>query len=335
MPPRVLEMKGELLDKVEKIKTLSEKSKLNREIKGKDKKLGIITSGVAHLYVMEALKELKLDIPVFKVGFFYPLSQEKIKKFIKRFKKVLVAEELEGYLEKEINILAKDANCKLKVQGKDLLSPIGELRPEQVLLAVAKFAGKKVSISRAKSVALAPKRKPQLCPACPYRMLFSAVKKAVDEKKVIFGGDIGCYMLAGGEPYRLQDFLSCMGASIGISHGIKKATGQKLLTFIGDSTFFHAGLPELVNTVFNQSNPLIIIMNNETTAMTGHQPHPGAPPDGSRLKIEDVVKALGVKNMKVVDPLNQEEMIKTIREFINKKEVSVIISRRPCIFVKR
>jgi indolepyruvate ferredoxin oxidoreductase alpha subunit len=336
MPPRVLEMKKELLDKVDKVQELVEKSEINRIIAGKDKTMGIITSGVSYLYVKEALKELELDIPVFKVGFFYPLPEDKLKKFLKPLKKVLVVEELEPYLEKEINILAKNVNCDLEVHGLDLVPQIGELRPEIVLNAIGKFAGKKVSISESKAVALAPKRKPQLCPACPYRMLFTAVKEAVDEKEVIFGGDIGCYMLAGGEPYRLQDFLMCMGASIGISHGIKKATGQKLITFIGDSTFFHAGLPELVNTVFNQSNPLIIIMNNSTTAMTGHQPHPDAPPEWChRIKIEEVVKSLGVTNMKIVDPLEKDEMVKTIKEFINNKEVSVIISRRPCVFVKK
>ena len=335
MPPRVLEMKKELLEKVEKIKVLSEKSSINKIIKGKKSGMGIITSGVSYVYTMEALKELKLDVPVFKVGFFYPLSEKKIKNFLKGLKKVLVVEELEPYLEKEIAILAKEANCKLKIQGHDLLTPIGERKPEQVLSAVAKFAGKKIVIDSTKLKIKMPKRKPQLCPGCPYRILFDAIKKAVNPDEVIFGGDIGCYMLAGTPPYFLQDYLSCMGSSIGIAHGIKKISNQKLITFIGDSTFFHSGLPELANTVFNNSNPLIIILNNQTTAMTGHQPHPGAPANGGFIKIEEVVKAMGVKNMKIVDPVNQQEMVETIKDFINKPEVSVIISRRPCLFVKK
>jgi len=335
MPPRVLEMKGELLEKVEKIKVLSEKSSINRVIKGKKSGLGIITSGISYMYTMEALKELKLDIPIFKTGFFYPLPEKKIKNFISGLKKVLVVEELEPYLEKEIAILAKDVNCKLKIQGHDLLTPIGERKPEQVIVAIAKFAGKKVAIDSTKLKIEAPKRKPQFCPGCPYRILFEDIKKAVNVDEVIFGGDIGCYMLAGTPPYLLQDYLSCMGSSIGIAHGIKKISDQKLITFIGDSTFFHSGLPELANTVFNGSNPLIIILNNGTTAMTGHQPHPGAPANGNLIKIEEVVKAMGVKNMKIVDPVNQEETVETIKDFINKKEVSVIISRRPCLFVKK
>lgn len=335
MPPRVLEMKGELLEKIEKIKALSEKSGINKIIKGKKSGMGIITSGISYVYTMEALKELKLEIPVFKAGFFYPLPEKKIKSFLKGFKKILVVEELEPYLEKEITILAKEASCKLKIHGHDLLTPIGERKPEQVLSAVAKFAGKKITVDYAKLKIETPKRKPQFCPGCPYRILFEAIKKAVNVNEVIFGGDIGCYMLAGAPPYFLQDYLSCMGSSIGIAHGIKKISNQKLITFIGDSTFFHSGLSELANTVFNNSNPLIIILNNQTTAMTGHQPHPGAPANGGFIQIEEVVKALGVKNVKIIDPINQQETVEAIKEFIDKPEVSVIISRRPCLFVKK
>ena len=121
-----------------------------------------------------------------------------------------------------------------------------------------------------------------------------------------------------------------MGSSIGISHGIKKTTGQKLITFIGDSTFFHAGIPALINTVFNKSNPLIIILENQTTAMTGHQPHPGSPAQGEGIKIEDIVRACGVKNLKIIDQIDVNEMKKTVKEFLENKEVSVIIARRLC-----
>ncbi len=336
MPPRVLEMKKELLEKIEKVKNLSEKSKVNQVYKGsKNSKIGIVTSGISYLYVMEALMELGLNLPVLKLGFFYPLPENKIKGFIKDFKKLLVVEELEPYLEKEIKALAKEVNPRLQISGKDLLSEVGELRPEDVLWALAKVAKKKYPVSSVRYKVPVLERKPQLCPGCPYWLVFGAIKKAVNTKEVIFGGDIGCYMLAGCPPHFLQDYLFCMGASIGIAHGIKKVTNQKLIALIGDSTFFHAGLPALTNTVFNKSNPLIIIMNNQTTAMTGHQPHPGAPAENNGIKIENVVKALGVKNLKVIDPGNQKEMIKTIKDFLAKKEVSVIVARRPCIFVAK
>jgi indolepyruvate ferredoxin oxidoreductase alpha subunit len=126
-----------------------------------------------------------------------------------------------------------------------------------------------------------------------------------------------------------------MGASEGIIHGIKKATFQKAIAFVGDSTFFHAGIPGLINTVFNKSNPLIIIMDNRITAMTGHQPHPGVGRTGigektKQIRIEDIAKACGVKNVKVVDPYNVKKMIKTVRKFLRKKDVSVIVAKREC-----
>jgi len=337
MPPRVLEMKKELLEKIEVIKKFSENSKINHIARGPSSnnfKMGIITVGISYLYVSEALKELNIKLPVLKLGFFYPLPEEKIRKFIKNLKKVLIVEELEPYLEKEVKRLAKDINPKLKIFGKDLIPEIGELKPEIVLSAVLRLTNKKSKIGNWKLKIPVLKRSPRLCPGCPYWLVLSAIGKAVNPEEVIFGGDIGCYMLFGRPPLNFQDYLSCMGSSIGIAHGIKKATKQKLITFIGDSTFFHAGIPALINTVFNKSNPLIIILDNQTTAMTGHQPHPGAPATPNGIKIGDIVLACGVKNLKVIDQENQEEFIKAVKEFLTKDEVSVIIARHPCLFVK-
>ena len=333
LPPRVLGMKSELLEKIKKIQETAEiitKPDLLRPKPGLGR-MGIITSGVAYLYVMEALKELNLNLSVLKLDFFYPLPEKRIKEFLKNLKKVLVVEELEPFLEKEVGILARGTNCKLEIAGKNLLPEVGELKPEQVTLAIAKFSNKKYSVPVSRANIKIPKRFPQLCPGCPYWLVFNGLKKAVDVKNVVFGGDIGCYMLAGMPPHFLQDYLSCMGSSIGIAHGIKKATNQKVITLIGDSTFFHAGIPPLINTVFNQSNPLIIILENQTTAMTGHQPHPGV----CGVKMENVIKGCGVKYLRVIDPTRQKEFIRTVKEFLKKKEVSVIIARHPCIFVKK
>jgi len=340
MPTRVLEMKKELLEKIEKIRELLEVSKINKICPAPCSKvyepMGVITSGISYLYVLEALKELKTDLPVLKLGAFYPLAEAEIKEFIKNKKKVLVVEELEPWLEKEVERLAKDANSKLEIQGKDLLPIIGELNPDLVLRALAKFLNKKFQAPSLRFQVSIPKRYPQPCLGCPYWLTFAALKQAVDPKKVVWGGDIGCYMLAGMPMIDLQDYLFCMGSSIGIGHGIKKASSlarasedeQKLIALIGDSTFFHAGIPALINAIENKSNPLIIIMDNQTTAMTGQQPNPG-----NSIKIEGVVKGCGVENLKVIDPINQKEMVKTIKEFLNKKQVSVIIARRPCIFI--
>jgi len=338
LPPRVLEMKKELLDKIKLIQKFSEKSPINRKEFQVKSKVGIITSAVSYLYVREALEDLELKVPILKIGFFYPLPEKKIKAFLKKLKTVLIVEELEPYLEKEVTRLAKEANCKIKIMGKNLLPEVGELKPEAVLLAVAKLVGRRIKIEKPKldiKNLKFPKRFPQLCPGCPYWLVFGAVKKATQNENVIYGGDIGCYMLAGMPPHLIQDYLFCMGASIGIGHGIKKATNQKLIAFIGDSTFFHSGITPLINTVFNRSNPLIIILRNQTTAMTGHQPHPGASSTANSIKIEEIVKALGIKNLKVLDPINQDEFISTIKDFLNRDEVSVIIADRPCKFVTK
>jgi len=342
MPPRVLEMKEELLEKIEKIREFAEKT---GNIRGRaSDKLGIITSGISYLYVMEVLKEFKMNIPVLKLAFFYPLPEKKIKSFIKSFKKVLIVEELEPFLEKEIKVLAKEVNPELHILGKDVLPETRELNVDKIIPAIGKLINKKLKIKnylKIKNLKLEiPKRFPRLCPNCPYWFVFSAIKKAAT-KGTIFGGDIGCYMLAGFPPHNIQDYLLCMGSSIGIAHGIKKSSNQKLIALIGDSTFFHAGIPALINTVFNKSNPLIIVMDNRITAMTGHQTNPGVGETGmgeitEEIKIDEIARACGVKNIKVIDPINIKELQNTIKEFLNKKEVSVIVARRMCaLWAKR
>jgi len=245
-----------------------------------------------------------------------------------------VVEELEPYIEKEVSRLAKDVNCKVQVIGKKLLPVTGEMKPEFVVSALAEITNKKYKTEVIKYSVPVPQRSPILCPSCPYWSVISAVKSSVDMKEVVFGGEIGCYMLFGNEAIALQDYLSCMGSSVGIGHGIKKASGgkQKLIAFVGDSSFFHAGIPALINTVFNKSNPLVIILNNATTAMTGHQPHPASFDTPEALDIETIVRACGVKHVKTIDPKNREEFTQTVKDFLTKDEVSVIVAQHPCIF---
>lgn len=343
MPPRVLEMKKELLKKCEQIKQqISKDISLNKAYHNQSLRqthlgLGIVTSGISFLYTLEALKELGVAMPVLKIDLFYPLPEKNLTKFTKNLKKVLVIEELEPYLEKELRALAQTNNPRLIIWGKNCLSQVNELRPEDVTKAIAKLAGKKWQSPPPPHYHLS-KRLPQLCPGCPYWLTFQAVKNVVDTKKTVFGGEIGCYMLAGGPPFCLQDYLYCMGSSISLAHGIKKISRQKIIAFVGDSSFFHAGIPGLINAVYHQSNPLIIILDNQTTAMTGCQPHPGVDPKKTKqtpvIKIEEIVKACGVKNLKIIDPVNTKEMEGAIREFLTKPEISVIISRRPCKFIK-
>lgn len=342
MPPRVLAMKRELLEKIEKLREISEKAKINKIDRAPLKaRLGIVASGISYLYVKEALKILDLKIPVLKLGFFHPLPEKKIRNFIKPLKKVLVAEELEPYLEREIQRLAKEVNPELKIYGKVYLPQVGELRPEYVTEALARFSKKNLRFDFQKhlqkfSRIKVAKRNPELCPGCHYRLVLKAIKDAAP-KGTIYGGDIGCYMLAGF--HNLQDYLYCMGSSVGIAHGIRKSTGQKVIALIGDSTFFHAGIPALINTVFNRSDPLIIVMDNETTAMTGHQRHPGGygkyKPEDHLIKIEDIARACGVKNVAVVDQIDYQKMKKTIKEFLQKKGPSVIVAKHLCWLLTR
>jgi len=340
LPPHTMRIHEELLEKIENIRKISEKTRINFIVNRKVKsKLGIVVSGVSFNYVMDALDDLKIKIPVLKLSLTYPLPNKKIKNFIKRFKSVLVVEELEPILEEEIQILAKNVNPKLKVFGKNYLSKSGEYNEEIIISAIKRLTGKKLDISlqahsrKYKKLKIA-RRFAVLCPGCPHRATFWAAKVAAG-MNTIFGGDVGCYILGMLPPYYTQDFMFSMGASEGIIHGIKKTTGQKTIAFIGDSTFFHAGIPGLINTVFNKSNPLIIVLDNRITAMTGHQPHPGVGRTGmgektKEIRIEDIVKACGVKHVKVVDPFNVKKMIKMIKKFLKNDEVSVIVAKREC-----
>ncbi|MFH0792281.1 MAG: thiamine pyrophosphate-dependent enzyme, partial [bacterium] len=351
MPPRVLEMKKELFIKIEKIRQWAETSKINavkKQFNGKKNKMyrgvGIITSGIGYLYTIEALKDLHIDIDVLKLGSFYPLPENKIKSFIKGRKKLLVVEELDPYVEKEVERLAKNINPRLQIFGKNVLSEIGEMKPEMVTNAINRLIGKVYHLSIVEDSKLKIKRYPDFCPGCFYRLVFNAVKK-VAPKDVVYGGDIGCYMIGSLPTYGLADYLSAMGSSIGIAHGIRKAANtsfsqaseskRRLISFIGDSTFFHSGIPSLINTVFNKSNPLIIILDNQTTGMTGHQTNPGLGRTGSGeettvIDIESIVKACGVKNVRVVDPINMRDLETTIKDFLGKEDVSVIIAKRVC-----
>ena len=338
MPPRVMEMKKELLEKLGKIMQFAEKSKANQVIGNKKAKIGIITSGVSYLHTIEALENLGLDLPILKLGFFYPLPEAKIKGFMGGVRKVLVVEELDGYLEKEISSLAKEANLKVEVNGKNLLSLIGELSAEKVCVALAEVTGKKFTGFKFKQLDL-PKRTARLCEGCPYWYVFPVLKRVAPEGTV-FAGDIGCNMIAGLAPHNMQDTLFCMGASIGIGHGIKKATDQKVIATMGDGTFFHSGISALINAVYNKSSPLIVVLDNRITAMTGHQQNPGMGKtlmgeNTEELKIEEIAKACGVKNIKVLDPANVQEFETTIKEFLAKDEISLIVCKRICALLAR
>ena len=339
MPPRVLEMKKELLEKIKKISVFTEESSANKILGKNNSKIGIITSGISHLYAMEAIEKMKIDAAVLKLGFFYPLPEKIIANFIKKKNKLLIVEELDPYIEKEILRIAKDINPKIKVFGKDVLSEIGELGVEDVCVALAKITGKKFQKFNVKKMDL-PKRTARLCEGCPYWHILPVVKRFAPEG-TIFGGDIGCNMIGALPPHSMYDYMFCMGSSIGISHGVKKSnSNQKVISFMGDGTFFHSGIEGLINAVYNKSNPLMIVLDNRITAMTGHQTNAGMgktimQEDTKELQIADIAKACGVEHIKVLDPINIQEFENTIKDFLEKDKISLIVCKRVCALLEK
>jgi len=327
----------EILKKISELKKEVEKSKFNFEenkqlltkVGKKEEKIGIVVSGVSYNYVKEAFSQLGVELPLLKIGFSYPSPEEKIRSFVSKVEEVFVVEELDAILEDEVRKLTNK-----KVYGKNLLSEVGELSLEKVLIAFEKILNKKIEVDGKEEKV--EKRLPYFCAGCPHRNVFYAVKKVLPEK--IFASDIGCYMLGNYNPFNLGNVDVAMGAGEGIAHGISKVTGKKPVIFIGDSTFFHAGIPALINFVYNKADVLLIVLDNRYTAMTGHQPNPGTGVTGlgeetKQLLIEDIVKACQADFVKVSNVYNIKQLEKDLKEAYEKKGVSVLIGKGVCRLV--
>jgi indolepyruvate ferredoxin oxidoreductase alpha subunit len=333
-----------LLEKVKQATEISEKSEWNK-IFGKGP-IGIITSGVSYNYVIEAIDNLGIKAAVFKIGMSYPLPKKKLQHFMENKEKILVIEELKPYLEYHARAFAQEKEITVPILGKSqgYFSEIGELSPRLVIEGISQAL--KLKIPRqfkdidekfVQTTEKVPPRPPILCAGCPHRATFYEVAIAT-ARKGIYPTDIGCYTLAIQPPLELADLLLCMGSSIGTSCGLTAILKKPIIGAIGDSTFFHAGIPGLINAVYNQHPVKIIIVDNQTTAMTGHQPHPGTGitgmgTAGTQIKIEEVVKGIGVPFVKIIDPLKVKESIRTIREAVAFDGPAVIISRSPCALV--
>ncbi len=304
---------------------------------------GIICNGVSYNYVSDALGELGIadKVKVMRIGFSHPLPAEKIRDFLKACTQVLVAEEGEPVMEEGIKAIAQEAGLTLPIKGKGeaLFSRLYELDPglaRQVIAAYFKIdytPPRKADLSDLPEV---PQRPPNLCAGCSHRATFYEVKKAAEGLDTVFPTDIGCYTLGFLPPTGMGDFVICMGSSVSSGCGFAKATDQKVISFIGDSTFFHSGMTGLVNAVYNNHDLTLIILDNSTTAMTGHQPNPGVDmadfnlQDYGRVSIEKVVKAMGVGHVAVIKPYKVKKSIEAIRAAIEYKGVSVIISQEMC-----
>lgn len=335
-----------LLDKMEKAKAIAEESPFNK-ITRTGTGTGIITSGAAYNYAAEATELLNLDASILKLGMTHPLPENKIIEFLKNHKQIIIIEELESYLEMQIKAIAKDHAPDAEIHGKTgtLYFPnYGELSTRLVIRGITKILNKKSPINFEEidrkysetSEILIP-RPPILCPGCPHRASFHIIKTAT-AGKAILPTDIGCYALGIQQPLQVGDLLICMGASIGTAGGVSKVTGRDAVAIVGDSTFFHAAVPGLINAVYNNHKVTLVILDNLTTAMTGHQPHPGTGMtgmgiEGVRVSAEEVASGCGVKYVKVVSPFNVKEATNIIREALKVEGPSVVVFRSPCTLV--
>jgi indolepyruvate ferredoxin oxidoreductase alpha subunit len=330
-----------LLENIARAAEISEASPLNG-ITGSGP-WGVICNGVSFGYVQDAVADLGLAdrVRILRVGFSHPLPERRIADFVAGCEKVLVVEEGEPYLEEGARAAAQAAGLTVPIRGKgpDLFSRLYEFDPALVRRRLAAYFGVPVPTSAAVDTGdlpELPQRPPNLCAGCSHRATFYAVKKAVEGTETIFPTDIGCYTLGFLPPLSMGDFLICMGSSIGTACGFARSTDKKVVAFIGDSTFFHSGIAGLVNAVFNNHDITVVILDNGTTAMTGHQPHPGVDMaalnlDGyGRVSIEAVVRALGVAHVSVIRPFKVQKSIEAVREAVAYKGVSVVISQELC-----
>jgi indolepyruvate ferredoxin oxidoreductase alpha subunit len=331
-----------LLQNLEKAAQLSETSPFNR-VSGTGT-WGIICNGVSHAYVVDGVQDLGIQskVKILSIGFSNPMPSTLIKSFLNGCEKVLIVEEGEPFMEESVKAIAQEDGKMLPIKGKsrDLFSRLYEFSPSQVRENIAKFFGVPYTVPQLlnlSDVPEIPQRPPNLCAGCSHRATYYEVKKASEGMETIYPTDIGCYTLGVLPPLSMADFLLCMGSSVDTAGGFSKATDRKVISFIGDSTFFHSGIPGLVNAVFNNHNFTLVILDNGTTAMTGHQPHPGV--DMSYLKlegygrvsIEDVVRGIGVKHITKIKPYKVNKSIDAIKEALNYKGVSVVISEEMCV----
>ena len=289
-----------------------------------DTKIGVITSGIPYQHVKEALPEAS----VLKLGMVNPLPRKLIEEFASKVEKLYVVEELDPVIEEQVK------SWGIQAVGKEILTVQGEYSANMLREAILK---EKLDI---KTPAEAPGRPPILCPGCPHRSVFYVLNKL----KMHAAGDIGCYTLGAVAPLSVIDTTMCMGSSISTLHGMEKAKGKEYIknwvAVIGDSTFLHTGVNSLMNMVYNNATGTVIIMDNSTTGMTGHQDHAatGKTLQGDStyaINIPALCRAMGVKNVHEVNAFDLPLLEKTIKEETAKDEVSVIITKTPCVLLDK
>ena len=292
-----------------------------------DRSLGIVANGVAYQYAREVFPEASF----LRLGMSWPLPEKLIRDFVSQVGKVVVVEELDPFLEEHLKIMGIEVAA-----GKEFFPIVDEFNPGIVRDAAyeAGLVEETVEVQKVDTGELPP-RPPVLCAGCPHRPVYYMLKKY----GLVVDSDIGCYALAVLPPIATTDTLGCMGASISVAHGINKAgVEERAVATIGDSTLWHAGMPGLLNVVYNKSNTVTIILDNLTTAMTGHQPHPST---GRTLKGEETAKgdfealarAMGYEEVRTVDPLNLKELEEGLKASLDSDQPAVLVTRSPCIFL--
>ncbi len=325
MPANAKKRHPEVEARTKVLTAWAETTKINRIEAGSDQSCGIITSSTCYQYVKEAFGD---TYPVLKLGMIWPMPEQKIREFAAAVKRLVVVEELDGFIETHCRRLG------LAVSGKDLFSNIGELSQN----LVKEKLGGNVQAGAALDEVI-PARPPVMCAGCPHRSIFYVLKKM----NLTVLGDIGCYTLGAVQPLGAIDTTICMGASVSGLHGFVKAgdgeSAGRTVAVIGDSTFMHSGVTGLINIAYNESNSTVIILDNSITGMTGHQQNPttgynlkGDP--CAKIDLESLCHAVGIRRVRVVDPYDMEICQAVIAEELAAKEPSVIISRRPCALLK-
>ncbi|MDY5871693.1 MAG: indolepyruvate ferredoxin oxidoreductase subunit alpha [Candidatus Methanomethylophilaceae archaeon] len=322
-----------LLERNAQAMELSETSPLNFITGDEDSDVGIITSGVGYTYV----KEFISGAAVLKLGFTYPLPEKKIADFIRNKKRIIVVEELEPYLEDSVYAIMGKNGISVPVIGKrdGTLPRQWEFSPE-TMTKLSKYVDVSAFPEPLGKVDVElPARPPTLCVGCPHRGTFAAMKKAAAGKNVVYASDIGCYTLGAQPPFKMADFVLCMGGGVGVAGGFAEATDQKAVAFLGDSTFFHSGIPPLISAKFNNHKLTMVILDNRITAMTGQQPNPGTGRDFGGVKtesvsIEDIVRGIGIEFVEVVNAFDVKTTSRVMKDALEYDGVSVIISKGPC-----
>ena len=331
-----------LVEHLENARAKAESSPWNR-ITGEGR-IGVIASGISRAYLADALAEngWENEVKVLELGFSWPLPETLLTDFLSGCDTVLVLEELQPLLEQDLRALAQERDINVSIVGKGPdLTVFGEYSTGAVARALASVLGKEPTCAAASAVDVSrlPGRPPNLCAGCSHRAMYYAVRKVFGDEAV-YSSDIGCYTLGMVPPLRAADFLFCMGSSISAGSGFSMVSDRPVIGFIGDSTFFHSGMTGLANAVFNKHDMLLVILDNGTTAMTGHQPNPGVAPtvlgqDCEHLDIESVVRGIGVTDVVKVKPFNLRGTLKALEDMKARSGVRVVISEEPCMLFAR